>query len=171
MTPTIEKMRLEFPAMNPLSKVWIYQSETEFTDEQAAFLRAACSDFVGQWQAHGTELNADYRIFENRFVCFFVDETGQGATGCSIDKSLHLIQALEEKLGLSLLSRMEMAYLESGNQVSTIHLNGLEEALNQGQISEDSLVFNNLVANLGEMKEKWILPLRESWHYRFSGRN
>ena len=34
-------------------------------------------------------------------------------------------------------------------------------------VSENTIVFNNLLNTLGELKEFWEVPASESWHNRF----
>ncbi|MEZ4956316.1 MAG: hypothetical protein R2825_22350 [Saprospiraceae bacterium] len=39
-----------------------------------------------------------------------------------------------------------------------------------GEINDETLVFDNLVKTKGELEEKWLKPLNESWHKRFVNR-
>lgn len=143
------------------SRVWIYQAETELTESEVSFIQKACEAFVPAWQAHGKNLQADYRILFNRFLCFFVDESAQGATGCSIDSSVHFVQDLEKKLGKSLMTRTQVIYPDSEGLLKEVDMHQMS-----AEINSDTLVFNNLVKTLGEMKQNWILPAKESWHGR-----
>jgi hypothetical protein len=34
-------------------------------------------------------------------------------------------------------------------------------------VSENTIVFNNLLNTLGELKDFWEVPASESWHNRF----
>jgi len=151
--------------MSPLSRVWVYQSSRTFSKQELAEIHMRCDAFVKNWKAHGAALAADYRIFFDRFICLFVDENVGAASGCSIDGSVRMILEIEKNFNLSLTNRMEVAYLH-GEELRTVSLHKLPEMLSTGQISKELLVFNNLVANLADMEQGWIIPLRESWHSR-----
>ncbi len=149
--------------MHPTARVWVYQSSRVFTNEELAWLHTACDTFVKNWKAHSTELLTDYRILYNRFICLFVDESRHGASGCSIDGSVRFILSAEQKLGISLTNRMEVATL-SGNEVTTFNLHDISKLIKEGSITSETMVFDNLVANLQDMQGRWILPISESWH-------
>jgi hypothetical protein len=50
------------------------------------------SNFCIQWTAHGANLKAYGEVRHHRFIVMIVDETAAGASGCSIDKSIHFIR-------------------------------------------------------------------------------
>ena len=72
------------------SRVWVYQSNRAFTQEELVELKNELDQFGASWEAHGTKLNSAIEIYYNQFIVIFVDESGQEATGCSIDKSVVL---------------------------------------------------------------------------------
>lgn len=152
--------------IKPNSRVWIYQASRFFTDQEMERLDRICADFMQKWHTHGTDLEASYQIFFNRFVCLFVDEDTLGASGCSIDSSIHFIQSLEKSFDISLLSRTEVAYLNADQEIEIINLSELKAAFKNGDLTADTLVFNNLVATKSEMEKNWIVPASESWHKR-----
>jgi hypothetical protein len=121
--------------------------------------------FVREWAAHGKNLRADFRIFFNRFICLFVDESAHGASGCSIDSSVHFIQNLERKFGIQLMQRTQIAYLVE-NEIHTVEMHDFGSLAKRGEVDSNTLVFNNLIKTLGEMKEGWIVPAGKSWHSR-----
>ncbi len=152
--------------INSKARVWIYQASRFFTDQEMEKLEDNCADFIQKWQAHGTDLQASYQVFFNRFVCLFVDEDSFGASGCSIDSSVHFIQSLERNFDISLMDRTQMAYLDSDGTIQLKNLHELANAFKNGDLTADTLVFNNLVATKGEMETHWIVPASQSWHKR-----
>lgn len=152
--------------ISPKAKVWIYQSTRPFTESEAALLNEKVGAFVEEWAAHGNELVADYQIFFNRFICLFVDESGYSASGCSIDSSVHFIKSLEKEHNLSLLSRTDVAYIGKSGEIKSTDMHTLNEAFNEGEITSDTLVFNNLIRTKGEMESNWLIPLENSWQNR-----
>jgi hypothetical protein len=41
-----------------------------------------------------------------------------------------------------------------------------DELIKSGQISKETLVFNNLINKRHEMQTAWEIPLKDSWHSR-----
>ncbi len=161
---TLNQFKIELPAViGDAARVWIYQSSRKFQKDELEMLHLACSKFTNDWQAHGTHLVATYAIYFDRFICFFVDESHHGASGCSIDGSVRFIQLLEKNYSIALMDRMQVAWLKNG-EVVTAHLHELENLYKSGEISMNTSMFNNLVSTKGEMEKSWLLPLSESWH-------
>ena len=81
------------------SKIWIYQSNRKFTEEEFALIENDLKTFIDSWAAHGTGLEASYLLKYNRFIILAVNQEVQMATGCSIDKSVEFIQSIEKEYG------------------------------------------------------------------------
>ena len=97
-----------------------------------------------------------------------VDESQAGASGCSIDKSVHFMQQLETKFHINLFDRFNLAYRE-GDEVLSAPRNVFENKLKEGAINTNTIVFNNLVQNLTELNSKWEVPFKDSWHVQLFG--
>lgn len=168
-------MYLDLIALDDQSKVWIYQSGTQLPVEIVRNIREDLMNFLKQWTSHNMNLFTYGNIFHNRFLVLFVDEKYNTAGGCSIDKSVHFIQGLERKYGISLMERkdvaiMEKAFDEEGEDISSIYtipLDDLKDAWQSGRVNDDTLVFDNLVKTKSEFLKKWVVPLKSSWHRRF----
>jgi hypothetical protein len=145
------------------SRVWIYQSDKKLTDEQIQQLQQRLNTFAAEWTAHNNQLKAKAEIRYNRFLILIVDESQAGASGCSIDKSVHFMQKLEQEFGISLFDRFNLAYRD-GEEVLSLPRHGFEDLLKQGSINTQTIVFNNLVQNLTELENKWEVPFKDSWH-------
>lgn len=168
MIPSLASASYPLPeGFSDHTRVWIYQADRAFTDVEAEQVRARLRAFTEAWAAHNVKLKAEGHLYFNRFVCLFADESATGASGCSIDSSVRFIQGLEEAYQLSLTNRMNMAYLD-GDEVKTLPLQSLAEALRNGLIEENTLVFNNLVASIVDMRKGWIAPLEGSWQMKFA---
>lgn len=152
--------------ISPNAKVWIYQASKPFTESEAAKIDSTCNTFVEEWSAHGNSLIADYQLFFNQFICLFVDETGFSASGCSIDSSVHFIKSLEKEYHISLLNRTDVAFIDKEGDVKTIDMHGLKDAFDAGDISKETLVFNNLIHTRQEMDTNWLIPISGSWQSR-----
>ena len=156
---------IPYQKLPPHTRAWIYQSNREFTPEEADKIKHELEEFVVQWTAHDKQLEAFGDVFYNRFIVFMIDEEKARASGCSIDKSVHLLKDMERKYGVSLFDRFVFAYKENG-KVLTAGKEEFARLMNEGKISDDTVVFNNLVANKLEFEANWEVPLRDSWHKR-----
>ena len=162
MTTEKEEFKIQnsFP---PDTRIWIYQSATILTAQQKSEIETKATFFIDDWTAHGKKLKATIEIFHNLFVVVFADEKQALASGCSIDKSLKFIQSLESELNISLLDRMQVAYLEK-DEIKTLHLHKFIEEIKNKMISPDVKVFNNLIQTKDQLLNKWLVLITESWH-------
>lgn len=147
------------------SRVWVYQSDRPFTNEEEQAIQKILNDFTSEWQAHGHALAALAEIYHHQFIVLSVDEQIAGATGCSIDKSVHLMKELESKFKINLFDRFRMAY-KSGEDIINCSREEFEEQIKNGLVNGQTLVFNNLISRRKELESSWNIPLAESWHAR-----
>ncbi|MBK8563773.1 MAG: hypothetical protein IPN76_10640 [Saprospiraceae bacterium] len=152
-----------FPAE---TRVWIYQSNQPIPEETAAALKQVVNQFAQNWVSHNRQLRAHGDVLHNRFILLAVDESQADASGCSIDKSVHFIKQVESQLGVDLFDRMNFAWMED-DEVKTAPSQTFAELYQSGQITNETLVFDNLVKTKRELEENWLKPLNKSWHRRF----
>lgn len=152
----------DYDSLSPQSRVWVYQANRPLLLDEIPTINEAIAKFTTGWVAHNVALKAFGKVYHNRFIVLMVDETGQSATGCSIDKSVKFLQQLEEQLGISLFDRLHLAYEMDGG-IATIHKDDLDQALEAGQLHLETPVFNNLVQTKAEFEQQWRIPLRDSW--------
>lgn len=156
-------MIAEIDKMSPASRVWIYQADRELNEVELSGINEAGFEFVQNWTAHKNPLLAGFAVYYNRFIVFAIDDSIEGASGCSIDKSIHLIREFESEYQISLLNRMNLAYKMDGN-IYSCKKQEFEALLKSGKINEQTIVFNNLVENIGQFRDNWEVPLEKSWH-------
>jgi len=159
-------MLVEFNTLPEYSKIWIYQSNRRFTEEESELISAKTKVFLEQWAAHGTGLRAGFELKYERFIVIAVNQDEQSATGCSIDASVRFIQELEQELRIELLDKMNVAF-KQGDFVNFKTLLDFKAMAKSGAIGKKTIVFNNLVTNIAEYNENWEVPAQESWHSRF----
>src|SRR5476649_432703 len=150
------------------SRVWVYQSDKKLSDSEAQQAQILLDDFAKSWTAHNNQLKAKGEVRYNRFLILTVDESQAGASGCSIDKSVHFIKHLEQQFNINLLDRFNLAYRE-GSEVLSAPRHVFEDLIKQGSINTDTTVFNNMVQNLKELQTKWEVPFKDSWHMQLFG--
>ena len=159
-------MYVEFDTLPDESRIWIYQSNRKFSDEEVAEIEVALKQFLENWAAHGAGLEAAYELKYNRFIVIAINQDTQAATGCSIDASVQFIQSLEAKYGVDLLDKMNVTF-KQGEFITHKPLIEFKKLAKDKSVSANTVVFNNLVNTVGEYREFWEVPASESWHSRF----
>ena len=145
------------------TRVWIYQADRKLTSAETTQLQQQLNAFAQGWTAHNNQLKAGAEIRYNRFIVLLIDESQAGASGCSIDKSVHFMKQIEQHYGINLFDRFNLAY-KNGSEVVSVPRHRFEELIKEGQITQDTIVFNNLVQNVAELNAKWEVPFKDSWH-------
>ena len=159
-------MLVTFDSLPDTSRIWIYQSNRKISEQEEDEIRAAMDSFIKEWTAHGQSLQAGYEIRYNRFIIIALDQSHAAASGCSIDASVHFIQALEKKYEIDLLDKMNVAFRQ-GEFITYKPLMDFKKMAKDRAISGETIVFNNLVTNIGEYKDFWEVAAKDSWHKRF----
>ena len=159
-------MLVEFNTLPEESKIWIYQSNRKFSDEEFSDIETALKSFLENWQAHGTSLESSYELKYNRFIIIAVDQEVQATTGCSIDASVEFIQSLEKKYQVDLLDKMNVTF-KNGEHIAHKTLIDFKKMVKDKAVTENTIVFNNLVNTVEEYNESWEVPAMDSWHSRF----
>lgn len=149
------------------TRVWIYQSNRPFSDTEADIIGQQLRHFANSWAAHGASLAAFGEVYANQFIILGVDESRAGASGCSIDKSTHFIEALERAHHIDLFDRMTFAWLDENTEVKTATASVFAELYKKGTLTPETMVFDNLVPTLGDLRKNWQKPITQSWHKRF----
>ena len=159
-------MYIPFENLPEESKIWIYQSNRKFSDDEFAAIEVDLKAFIENWTAHGTSLEASFELKYNRFIILAVNQEVQAATGCSIDSSVQFIQNLEQKYEVDLLDKMNVTF-KLGEHVAHKTLLDFKKMAKDKAVTENTIVFNNLINNIAEYNESWEVPAMDSWHSRF----
>jgi len=163
MNETLTQNKFEtFPAT---SRVWIYQSKTVFSEADIPKIRQQIQAFTAQWASHNNALRATGNIYHNRFVVLMTDESQMGASGCSIDSSVHFIKAVEQEYKVDLFDRMVFTYEKDG-AVQAADREQFTKLYASGEINDDTIVFDNLVNTKADFEARWKVRLGDSWHSR-----
>lgn len=148
------------------SKIWIYQANRSFSTDELVEITRKLNDFINQWAAHGAKLQAGYEIKYNRFIILAVDNKVNAASGCSIDASVHFFQQLEKEYNVDLMDKMNVSF-KNGEFVAYKNLIDFRKMVKAKSVSENTIVFNNLVNTKEEYELDWEIPMKDSWHARF----
>lgn len=159
-------MLVDFNTLPEESRVWIYQANRSFTDEEIVDIEDKLKIFIANWTAHGSDLQSGFTIKYKRFIIIALNQNLNKATGCSIDASVHFIQQLEKDYNVDLMDKMNVSY-KQGEYVAYKTLLDFKKMAKDKAVSKNTIVFNNMVTNIAEFNENWEVPASESWHSRF----
>jgi hypothetical protein len=159
-------MFTEYKNLPNNSRVWIYQSDREFTIIEIEFIASKAAEFINSWTRHGDNLKGSFTIKYNQFLVLAVDENFNNVSGCSIDSSVRFIQKLESELQLDLMDKMNISFKE-GEDINLVKLNDFKRFAKEKKVTQETIVFNNMVNTKEDFENNWEIPARQSWHKRF----
>lgn len=145
------------------ARVWVYQANRSWSEDEEKHIAKAMDGFVSQWKAHGAELAAGYELIDQRWLILAVDEQQQSATGCSIDSSVHLIRDLGEALEIDFFNRTLIIW-EDENERRQDAMHDFWAKRKAGIVNDETVVFNTLAKDLGEFRAGWQQRFADSWH-------
>ena len=148
------------------SRVWLYQSNRNFTDSDIKIIENKTTLFMDNWKAHGNDLQASYLIKERRFLVIAVNEKFNPIGGCSIDFSLQLVNDISNTINLDLLDRLLVNY-RSENKIKSISLKDLKNKIKNRSFSTETIIFNTTVKTKKELSTDFELKISSSWLSKF----
>jgi len=149
-------MLVNFNTTADQSRIWIYAAEHKLTNDQENHILKSISDHLQNWEAHKVPLSAGVTILENRFIVVALDESENGASGCSIDTLQKLIQNLEKELSICLLNRLNV-FCKIEDEILCIPSFKLE-----GIVKANTLFYDLTIQKKSEL-HSYLKPISEGW--------
>lgn len=159
-------MYVPFNEMNDSSRIWIFQSDRTLTESDLDKISEKLYNFCRSWTAHGKPLCSSFSIFFDRFVVLAVDESFNQISGCAIDASVKILSEIEKECNIVLFDRFQVAYRD-GNAIVGCNLQTFKRLVKEGEIGLETLVFNNVLNTKKDLESKWIVPVKNSWHFQY----
>lgn len=155
---------MQISALPDHSRVWIFQSDRILTAQEEKFIQDELNQFIPHWAAHGQDLYGAFEVRSNLFIVIAVDEHKAPASGCSIDALTRVIKDLGARHKVDFFNRLCLTVEREPGHIDLISMEGFKREIIDGKINMDTIVFNNLVANKGELDDKWRTEAKNSWH-------
>ena len=153
-------MLIEFDNMPDTSKTWIYQSDRQMNSEEIKDINKGLISFCNTWTTHNKDVHASFKLYP-WFICVFVDESKNDASGCSIDKMFNLVKHFSIKYGIDYFNRSSIAFIDQ-NKIKVTSLSEFKK-----NISPDTIFFNNLVNTKSQFIDSWKTTVRDSWLMKY----
>lgn len=148
--------------LNSDARLWVYQSDRELNQSEVEVCVQALEAFVNGWASHGVKVQGAFEVRYNRFIVLAGQVNGE-ISGCSIDSSVAVIKNLEQELGVDFFNRQLILYKE-GEEIREAQMHEFWAMRKAGIVTDDHMVFNNLVDQAGSYPDSWVVPFSESWH-------
>lgn len=155
-------MYIPFVELPPEARIWIYQSDRSLTTHDVEKINEMSQTFLEDWAAHGASLKSSFKVLHDRFVVIGVDEQYNQASGCSIDASVALIKGLESSLKVNFFDRSKICFLKN-DQIFDLPMTKIKENISNGTIDSNTVTFNNLISDVGSLKDSWQIKAKDSW--------
>jgi hypothetical protein len=159
-------MFVDYHTLPGNARIWIYQSDSVLTAEEVQLISTKAIDFIEAWTRHGDHLKGSFTIKYNQFLVLSVDESFANASGCSIDASVRFVKQLEAEFSLDLMNKLNTTYRD-GASIKTLSLAAFQNEVKERRISEETIVFNNMVQTKEALETQWEVMAKYSWHKRF----
>lgn len=155
-------MYIPFEQLPAHSRVWIYQAERILTEKEIEIVKQRLTRFCEGWNTHGNGMPTSFDIFEQQILILAVDESGLGASGCSIDSSVKVLKELESMLGVNLTDQGKVSVRNSSGDLKVFPALGLKSKVQAGELTLEQEVINPLIRTKADLHQLWQ-PVRNSW--------
>lgn len=158
-----------FVAYNTLpdsARVWVYQSDRKFKKNELEIIENEAVAFIDNWTRHGDQLKGSYTVLYDQFLVLAIDESFANASGCSIDSSVRFVKNIESQLSVDLMNKLNISF-KDGENINIVSLSDFQDYAKENKITEETIVFNNMVQTKAEISNKWEVFAKDSWHQRF----
>lgn len=159
-------MKLSLNAQPKDALIWVYQANQMITEEIADKIQSFAEDFLNDWESHGKPIMGSVEVKHDLFLVIAASSDDDNMCGRAKDAQLKFVKALEKETGVTLTDRMQMAYKKDGKIVRA-SFNELNNLVKEGEVTAETIVYNNLVANYDEFTTNWETEAKNSWHSQF----
>ena len=79
---------------------------------------------------------------------------------------MRFVKDQEQHLNIELLNRMLVAY-EKNDQFYIVHQSNIKQLLANGEITENTIVYNNSITSSLQLENDWKIELNKSWLVKY----
>ncbi|MGB0776987.1 MAG: ABC transporter ATPase [Flavobacteriaceae bacterium] len=145
--------------------VQIFPSSRKLYPQEVAPLKEKIEDFKIQISKEFDGKVETLLIYE-RFLIFvfhFEDKAQMNVTYNSLNA---FISKIEQELNITLMDRMNVCF-KQGQYVQYKDLKAFKKLIKSKSVNAQTIVFDNLVTTIDDLKSYWELPISETWYSRF----
>ncbi len=158
-----EELSTRIPAgFSEEAKVWVYPSTRDFGEGELIEIREQISQFVMQWESHGVAVHGYGDVLFDNTLIFIGQEAISGVSGCSTDGMVRLVKSMARQYDVDLFDRMSLMFYVK-DKYQRLPMNQVQYAIDKDFLTEDTLYFDVSVSTFEQLKDRYILPIGESW--------
>ena len=159
-------MYVQFEDISEDSRVWVYQAARQFSDQEKKLITSKLSVFCDGWNTHGNRMPSSFQILDGQILVLAVDESGLGASGCSIDSSVRTLRELENELENNITDQGKVTFKSNSGEINVVSALGIKSKVTSGEIDSQTLVINSQVQSKKDLESVWVLA-GNSWLNRY----
>lgn len=152
-----------FESLPDSSRVWVFGSDRPLDEDGTNALLKGVDAHLADWKAHGAPLTVARQWRDGRFLAVAVDQSTAGATGCSIDGLFRVLQSVQHQIGASLVGGGRVFFRDEHGAVQSAAQNELRSLSGEGSITQNSVVFDTSLTDLGTYRACFERPAKETW--------
>jgi hypothetical protein len=153
-----------FPELPPEANSWIFVADRPITDSEGERLLTTTRVFTSSWVSHGRSVRGAAAIVESRFLIVAGFVRGAELSGCGIDASFRAVSEVAAHLGIEWLPPLTVAYRNDEGDVDAVSRSEFRSRAASGEVSAQTSVFDTSVSTLGDVRERFEVPVSASWH-------
>ncbi len=154
---------VSFETLPDSARVWIFGSDRPLAEAGTKALLDGVDLYLADWKAHGAPLTVSREWRNGRFLVVGVDQSTEGATGCSIDGLFRVLQQLEREAGSSLVGGGRVFYCDDRAAVQSATRAQVAALAASGAITKDTVVFDTSIVDLGTFRACFERRAKDSW--------
>ena len=151
-------MEVDYNLLTDEAKVFVYPSSRKFYPQELDGLLQEIQGFLSE---NFKDYNFHFKILNNRFLVFFI-EGDKTIPIQLLDKLADFILSLEQKYKVTLIDKINICF-KQGDFIQYQDMKKFRTLLKNRSISENTVIFNNLVQNKYDFENNFETPLSESW--------
>ena len=153
-------MLVDFHTLPEESRIWLYAAENALSKDQQSYIVKLISENLKGWNAHKQPLTAGLTILKNHFIVIALDESKNGASGCSIDTIQNKIQKIEKQLSITLMNRLNV-FCEIEGEIVCI------PSFKLASIAKANTLFYDLTIQNKSDLRSYLKPIGDGWCAHF----
>ena len=152
---------VEFDALPDDARVWVFSSTTALAEPDVQTLITEVDSFLATWKAHGHPLRAARDFRDQRFLAIGVDQSTEGASGCSIDGLFRTLRDLQARINGNLLQGGRIFWRDAAGSI----VGGTRAEFARAATGE-TRVFDTTVDTAGSWRNAFERTAKDTWHAR-----
>ena len=149
-----------FPNLPDSARVWILPLTSTVTEQAQKQILKTLEQFVHTWVAHEEPVHGDAAVLFGRFIVIAADGVKTNISGCSIDSAFRAGREAAAAVGLEVADR-GLLFFKGEKGV---------EATSEKRVSDETLIYQTGLQNLGEVRNSFEVPFSGSRRGRIIAR-